>query len=281
MEFCDSVAAVRQTVARFREGRERVALVPTMGALHRGHLALVAEARARADRVVASVFVNPAQFGDPADLLAYPRRLDADRRMLEEAGVDALFAPEAAEVYAPGDETIVEPARLAGAFHGAVRPGHFRGVATVVLKLLNIVGPDVALFGEKDYQQLAVIRRVVRDLFVPVEVVGVPTVREADGLALSSRNARLSPEDRAAAPVLHRALGHGAAVLRAGQPAEMAERSILAEIGSEPRARDAHVDIVDAETFRGAGGPLKRPLGIMVSARFGDVLLIDQMEVSP
>ncbi len=281
MEFCDSVAAVRRAVARFRDGRERVALVPTMGALHAGHLALVAEARARADRVVASVFVNPTQFGDPADLRAYPRTPDADRRMLEEAGVDALFAPEASEMYGPGDETAVEPVRLAQAFHGAVRPGHFRGVATVVVKLLNVVGPEVALFGEKDYQQLAVVRRVVRDLLVPVEVVGVATVREADGLAMSSRNARLSPEDRAAAPVLHRALRRGAVALQAGQPAETAGQDILAEIGSEPRARDAHVDIVDAETFRNASGPLGRPLGIMVSARFGDVLLIDQMEVSP
>jgi pantoate--beta-alanine ligase len=268
-------------VARFRDGRERVALVPTMGALHAGHMALVAEAQARADRVVASVFVNPTQFGDPADLRAYPRTPDADRRMLEEAGVDALFAPEASEMYGPGDETAVEPVRLAQAFHGAVRPGHFRGVATVVVKLLNVVGPEVALFGEKDYQQLAVVRRVVRDLLVPVEVVGVATVREADGLAMSSRNARLSPEDRAAAPVLHRALRRGAVALRAGQPAETAGQDILAEIGSEPRARDAHVDIVDAETFRNASGPLGRPLGIMVSARFGDVLLIDQMEVSP
>ncbi len=281
MEFCDSVAAVRRAVARFRDGRERVALVPTMGALHAGHMALVAEARARADRVVASVFVNPTQFGDPADLRAYPRTPDADRRMLEEAGVDALFAPEASEMYGPGDETAVEPVRLAQAFHGAVRPGHFRGVATVVVKLLNVVGPEVALFGEKDYQQLAVVRRVVRDLLVPVEVVGVATVREADGLAMSSRNARLSPEDRAAAPVLHRALRRGAVALRAGQPAETAGQDVLAEIGSEPRARDAHVDIVDAETFRNASGPLGRPLGIMVSARFGDVLLIDQMEVSP
>jgi pantoate--beta-alanine ligase len=281
MEFCDSVAAVRRAVTRFREGRERVALVPTMGALHAGHMALVAEGRARADRVVASIFVNPTQFGDPADLQAYPRTLDADRRMLEAAGVDALFAPAADEMYGPGDETVVEPVRLAQAFHGVVRPGHFRGVATVVVKLLNVVQPDVALFGEKDYQQLAVIRRVVRDLLVPVEVVGVPTVREADGLAMSSRNARLRPEDRAAATVLSRALARGHELALSGLTAEAVGAAVLDRISAEPRAREPRVDVVDGATFEPLRGPLRGRAGIMVSARFGDVLLIDQREVEP
>lgn len=280
MEFCDSVASVRTRVAAFRAAGERVALVPTMGALHQGHMALVREARARAPRVVASVFVNPSQFGDPADLLAYPRALEADRRMLEEAGVDALFAPSAAEIYGPGDETVVETTRLARAFHGAARPGHFRGVATVVLKLLNVVGPDVVLFGEKDYQQLAVVRRVVRDLFVPVEVVGVPTVREADGLAMSSRNARLSPEARAAAPVLARALGWAEALAQLGATAEALAEAVRRIIEDEPLARESRVDVVD-EAFAPATGPLRGRVGIMVSARFGDVLLIDQREIEP
>jgi pantoate--beta-alanine ligase len=225
--------------------------------------------------------VNPTQFGDPKDLEAYPRTLEADRAMLEAEGVDALFLPSVAEMYPQGDETAVETTRLSALFHGAVRPGHFRGVATVVTKLLNIVRPDFVTFGEKDYQQLAVIRRMVRDLHVPVEVLAVPTLREPDGLALSSRNARLTPGDRAAAAVLHRALRRGAGLARNGQTLASMEHGIRAEIAEEPRAQDAQVHIVDAETFDDPGDLPRRSVGIMVSARFGDVLLIDQMEVAP
>lgn len=278
METCATVAAMR----RLREGWQgRVALVPTMGALHEGHMALVAAAQLAAERVVVSIFVNPTQFGDPKDLAAYPRTLEADRALLEDAGVDALFAPDVAEIYPEGDETIVETVRLAGAFHGAVRPGHFRGVATVVLKLFNIVRPDIALFGEKDYQQLAVIRRMVRDLFLPVAIRGVPTVRAPDGLALSSRNARLSPEGRAAALVLSRALDRAERLAAAGAPPERLAEAIRETVAAEPRATLRGLDIVDAESFAPVTEAITRRAGIMLSAEVDGVLLIDQREIDP
>ena len=244
-------------------------------------MALVAEARARAEHVVVSIFVNPTQFGDPKDLAAYPKTLEADRLMLEQAGVDALFLPPVAEMYPEGDETVVEVTRLSGLYHGAVRPGHFRGVSTVVLRLLNIVGPDVAMFGEKDYQQLAVIRRMVRDLFVPVEIVGVPTLREADGLAMSSRNVRLSPADRAAAVVLGRALDRAEAMVKDGSTLEEMVAAIRETVEAEPRASLRGLDVVDAESFRPVVRHLTGRAGIMISAEFGGVLLIDQREIDP
>ncbi|TNC52011.1 pantoate--beta-alanine ligase [Rubellimicrobium rubrum] len=281
MEICRTVEAIRDTVAGWRRAGDRVALVPTMGALHAGHMALVGQAQAQADRVVASIFVNPTQFGDPKDLAAYPRTIEADTRLLEDHGVGALFLPAVEAMYPEGDETIVETSRLAGLYHGAVRPGHFRGVATVVTKLLNIVQPDVALFGEKDYQQLAVIRRMVRDLHMPVDILGVPTLREPDGLAMSSRNVRLSPEDRAAAPVLSRALDRAEALAAEGAPVETMMQAIRDVIGSEPRAVLKGLDIVDAASFRPVVRHLTRRAGIMLSAEFGGVLLIDQREIDP
>jgi pantoate--beta-alanine ligase len=281
VETCATVAAMRATAARLRQGGRRLALVPTMGALHDGHLALLAAARARADAVVVSIFVNPTQFGDPRDLALYPRSEAADAALLAGAGADALFLPAAAEIYPPGDETIVETTRLAGVFHGARRPGHFRGVATVVCKLFNIVAPDLAIFGEKDYQQLAVVRRLVRDLHLPVEIVAVPTVRAADGLALSSRNARLAPEDRAAAAVLARALDRAQALAAAGAPVEDLHEALRATVAAEPRARLVGLDIVDAEDFAPVQGRLTRRAGIMLSAEVGGVLLLDQREVDP
>ncbi len=278
METCETVVAMRALRGSWTG---TVALVPTMGALHAGHGALVEAAKARADHVVASIFVNPTQFGDPKDLAAYPRTLDADMAMLEGAGVDALLLPSVAEMYPEGDETVVETTRLAGLYHGAVRPGHFRGVATVVTKLLNIVRPDVVTFGEKDYQQLAVIRRMVRDLHVPVEVVAVPTVREADGLAMSSRNGRLGPEDRRAAAVLSRALDRAEESLAAGDTVEEMVEAIREVVAGEPRATLRGLDVVDAETFRPVLRYVTRRAGIMISAEVGGVLLIDQREVDP
>ncbi len=278
METCETVVAMRALRGSWTG---TVALVPTMGALHAGHGALVEAAKARADHVVASIFVNPTQFGDPKDLAAYPRTLDADMAMLEGAGVDALLLPSVAEMYPEGDETVVETTRLAGLYHGAVRPGHFRGVATVVTKLLNIVRPDVVTFGEKDYQQLAVIRRMVRDLHVPVEVVAVPTVREADGLAMSSRNGRLSPKDRRAAAVLSRALDRAEESLAAGDTVEEMVEAIREVVAGEPRATLRGLDVVDAETFRPVLRYVTRRAGIMISAEVGGVLLIDQREVDP
>ena len=213
-----SVAELRKRVRRWREMNQRVALVPTMGNLHAGHIALVKQARKLADRVVVSVFVNPLQFGPQEDFGAYPRTPDADRLQLAVAGTDLLFMPEVEEVY-PGAmdaATRVEVPALSGILDGASRPGHFIGVATVVAKLFNMVQPDVAVFGEKDYQQLLVIRRMTSDLCLPVEIVGHPTVREPDGLAMSSRNQYLTKAERAQAPLLQRVLRETAYALRDG-----------------------------------------------------------------
>jgi len=281
MQVCRTIAAYREAIAGFRAHGESVGLVTTMGALHAGHLALVAAAKARHDRVVTTIFVNPTQFGQASDLAAYPRTEAADLEMSRGAGVDAVLIPDVGEIYPAGDETIVETVRLANVFHGAVRPGHFRGVATVVTKLFNIARPDAAYFGEKDYQQLAVIRRMARDLHIPVAVVGVPTVREPDGLAMSSRNVRLTPEDRAAAPVLAASLSRAEALVREGATVEAVREGIAAVIAAEPRATLRGLDIVWANTFMPAEGPVARTIGIMLSAEFGGILLIDQREIAP
>jgi pantoate--beta-alanine ligase len=201
-----SVAALREAVAAWRGRRERVGLVPTMGAIHRGHLALVGAARAAGSRVVASLFVNPKQFGPSEDFTAYPRNEAADVAAFREAGVDLVFIPGVAAMYPAGFATAVQVGGISEGLDGAHRPGHFDGVATVVAKLLLQCLPDTAYFGEKDYQQLMVVRRLARDLDIPVRIEGVATVREADGLALSSRNAYLSPEERRTAPLLYRVL---------------------------------------------------------------------------
>jgi pantoate--beta-alanine ligase len=206
METIRAEADLRRALDPCRARGERVGLVPTMGALHEGHLSLVRLARERALRVVATVFVNPAQFGPGEDFARYPRQPERDAEMLAGAGCDVLFLPEVEAVYPPGHATWIVPGGPAEGLEGACRPGHFRGVATVVCALFGLVRPDVAVFGRKDAQQLAVVRRMVQDLHLPVEIVPAPTIREPDGLALSSRNAYLSPAERRAAPVLHRAL---------------------------------------------------------------------------
>lgn len=219
MQTVHTVAELRARVAAWKRAGERAAFVPTMGNLHRGHLHLVERARELAPRTVASIFVNPTQFGPNEDFAGYPRTLDDDSRQLAAVGLDLLFAPGVAEMYPrPLDEmTQVTVPELSGILCGASRPIHFRGVATVVSKLFNMAQPDVALFGEKDWQQLMVIRRLVADLDFPVEIVGVPTVREVDGLALSSRNGYLTAEERAIAPVLYATLTASAERLRAGE----------------------------------------------------------------
>src|SRR6266852_1834857 len=208
-----SVDALRQAVASWRARREPVGLVPTMGAIHEGHLALVRAARGGCERVVASLLVNRTQFAPTEDFAAYPRSEAADLAAFQTAGVDLVFIPTVAEMYPPGFATSVEIGGVSEGLDGAHRPGHFAGVATVVAKLLLQCLPDIALFGEKDYQQLLVVRRLARDLDIPVRIEGVPTVRGADGLALSSRNAYLSPDERRAAPLLHRVLRDSAAAL--------------------------------------------------------------------
>jgi pantoate--beta-alanine ligase len=254
-----------------------------MGALHAGHMQLVAEAKGTHDRVIATIFVNPTQFGNPADLESYPRTEAADLAMLEAAGVSATFIPQVSEIYPAGDETIVETTRLANMLHGLVRPGHFRGVATVVCKLFNIIQADAAYFGEKDYQQLQVIRRMVRDLHMPVQIFGVATVREADGLAMSSRNVRLTPMDRAAAVCLSRALDAAEKAAGAGASVAEIDDAMRAVIAAEPRGRLVAIDIVEAGTLAPVGGVPAGDIAIMLSVAFGPednpVLLIDQREI--
>jgi pantoate--beta-alanine ligase len=254
METHRTIAALRHALAPRRGGS--IGLVPTMGALHRGHEALLAAARAECDHVVASLFLNPAQFGDPADLAAYPRSFEADSAAAARSGVDLLFAPEAAELYPPGFATWVDPAGAAEGLEGEHRPGHFRGVATICVKLFAIVAPDRAYFGRKDAQQVAVVKQVVRDLDLPLEIRVVDTVREADGLALSSRNGRLSPGERARAAAIPRAL--------ATRDPERA-RATLQEAGLEPD----YVELADLD------GPT-----LVVAAQVGATRLIDALPLA-
>jgi len=279
MQICRTIAEIRAAVADMRTAGT-VGLVTTMGALHAGHMALIKAASAHPN-VVATIFVNPSQFGNASDLDSYPRTQDADLAMLKQAGVTAVFIPSVVEIYPNGDETIVETTNLAHMLHGLIRPGHYRGVATVVTKLFNIIGADAAYFGEKDYQQLAVIRTMVRDLHTPVAIHGVPTVRETDGLAMSSRNVRLTPADRSAAPILIASLTAADALLKSGETIETTIDAIAATIASQPLATLGAVDIVDQITFAPATGKPNGPVGIMISASFGDVMLIDQKEVTP
>ncbi len=280
MRICRSISDCRAAVKELRATGETVAMVPTMGFLHAGHMSLVGTAKAEADHVVVSIFVNPTQFGESTDLEAYPRDEDRDLAMLREAGVAVVFLPEVETMYPAGDETIVETTRLANILHGEVRPGHFRGVTTVVARLFNIVQPDVAVFGEKDYQQLQVIKRMVADLHMSLTIIGAPTVREADGLAMSSRNVRLSAEDRQAALVLSESLTAAEAAATGATVANL--RKVIADtIAAEPRAVLKGLDIVAAETLNTIDGPLTGPTAIMISVAFGDILLIDQRVVTP
>ena len=256
----------------------KIALVPTMGALHSGHMALVAEARRRADKVIASIFVNPAQFGEGEDFGRYPRREADDAAMLEAAGCDLLWAPAVADIYPDGFATKVSVGGVSERWEGEARPGHFDGVATVVAKLLLAVRPDVALFGEKDFQQLAVIRRLVVDLGIPVEIVGVPTVREPDGLALSSRNAYLSPEERERAVALPKALKEARDAIRSGRGVGAALQAAKQNLVNAGFLRIDYLALVDAATLE----PLERPKGemrLIAAAMIGATRLIDNIAV--
>ena len=264
------VAAVRAQVAAGRADGESVGLVPTMGALHDGHLSLVRASRERDGRTLVSVFVNPLQFVAGEDLSTYPRDPERDLEALAAAGVQAVFMPAAEEMYPPGVETTVVPGALAATLEGAHRPGHFTGVATVVTKLLNIAAPDRAYFGRKDAQQLAVVRRLVRDLDLPVEIVPCATVRAPDGLALSSRNAYLDPAERAAATCLSRALGAAQAAYGRGErDAERLTTALRGVLDAEPLARVDYAELVDPETFRPPGR-----LAVL-AVRIGRARLID------
>lgn len=271
---------LRRAVDAWRAAGERVGFVPTMGALHEGHLSLVKLAREHAGRVVASVFVNPAQFGPNEDFGRYPRQPEKDAGLLEAAGCDLLFLPDVATIYPSGHATFVEPGGAAEGLEGTCRPGHFRGVATVVCALFNLVRADVAVFGEKDAQQLAVIRQMVRDLHIPVEIVPGPTVREADGLAMSSRNAYLSPGERRAAAVLHRSLRAAEEEIAAGERrGDEVRRRMLEVLNSEPLARVEYAEVVNAESFQPVetlSGRLVLPLAV----RVGGTRLIDNIRLA-
>ena len=255
-------------------------LVPTMGALHEGHLALVRRAREDNAAVAASIFVNPTQFGPQEDLSTYPRDMERDLALLDAEGVDLVYAPTPEEVYPSGFDTWIEPGTLAERLEGAARPGHFRGVATVVAKLFNVISPDRAYFGQKDGQQLAVIRQLVRDLDMGVEIVAVPTVRNADGLALSSRNAYLTPEQRAAAPVIYRALSEAERRRKQGETdAAGLRKAVRAVLESEPLLEGIdYVSVADAITLE----ELERvegPAMISTAVRMGKTRLIDNVVV--
>jgi pantoate--beta-alanine ligase len=272
-----TIAEVRAVVAAVRRQGKTVGFVPTMGALHAGHAALVRAARAASDFVVVSVFVNPTQFGPREDFARYPRTLEADRELATEAGADAVFAPTAGEMYPEKSVTWVEVKELDAELDGPARPGHFRGVCTVVLKLFNIVQPDVAHFGAKDYQQARIIAQMVRDLNVPVEVRVEPTVREADGLAMSSRNRYLSPADRALAPAIHRALQNAKARARAGEiDVARLESALAAELAAIPGARVDYARILDADSLRPLSR-LDRPAVAAVAVFLGTTRLIDNL----
>ncbi|HXE27789.1 MAG TPA: pantoate--beta-alanine ligase [Stellaceae bacterium] len=274
------IAELRRTVADWRRNSETVALVPTMGALHAGHLALIAHARAHADRVIATIFVNPTQFGPNEDFTRYPRDEAGDAAKLAAASCDLLFAPDAAEMYPAGFATTVSAGPLAAPLCGRFRPGHFDGVATVVTKLLLQAHPHIACFGEKDYQQLQIIRRVARDLDIDCTIEGVPIVRESDGLAMSSRNAYLAPEERRIAPAMHRVLVAAVAQVARGtapQEAAAAGSAALLQAGFD---KVDYLEIVYAESLQPLGDQT-RPGRAMAAARLGKTRLIDNEPVLP
>lgn len=278
IETIHTVAGLRERVRQWRGAGERVALVPTMGALHVGHVALMTAARRDADRIIVSIFVNPTQFAPTEDLSRYPRTLEADLEKAGAAGVDVAFVPDVAEMYPDGFATTVSLAGPALALETEFRPTHFAGVATVVCKLLGQATPDVAYFGEKDFQQLKVVTRMARDLDLPVRIVGVPTIREPDGLALSSRNVYLTPADRAAAPALYRALTRAANAIATGedvqQAVDIARRTVI-EAGF---ALD-YLEARHAETLASIGSSAEGPIRLLVAARIGATRLIDNIAV--
>ena len=273
------VADLRAAVAGWRARGETVALTPTMGALHAGHISLVALARQKADRVVMSIFVNPAQFAPNEDFSAYPRTFEADVALFAAAGGDAIFAPPVEAIYPPGFATRLEVGGPAAAgLEDRFRPTHFSGVATVVAKLLNQCRPDVAIFGEKDFQQLRVIARMARDLDLEAQILGAPTVREKDGLALSSRNVYLSRQEREAAPALYAALARCAAELRAGAPVAKSVAAARASVEAAGFVVD-YIEVRDAETLAPLGSIADGPARLLAAAKLGKTRLIDNVAV--
>jgi pantoate--beta-alanine ligase len=283
METVTTIDAVRARIRDWRLSRLRIAFVPTMGNLHAGHMSLLEAARGRADRVVASIFVNPLQFGPSEDYTAYPRTLADDQKLLEQERCDLLFAPSVSEMYPTGGDqrTLVTVRGLSNVLDGEFRPGHFDGVATVVTKLFGIVAPDIAVFGEKDYQQLLVVRNMTLDLALPVEIVGAPTVRAEDGLALSSRNRYLSAEERTRAPAIHQSLLRAAKALSNGAGArDPADYGLLEQMGGQELVEAGMT--LDYFSIRNAldltpPTPESTQFVILVAARLGRARLIDNM----
>ena len=274
-----TLGTLAETAAFRATAPSPVLLVPTMGALHAGHAALIDAARTHAGRhgtVVVSIFVNPTQFGPNEDLAKYPRTMEADLKVCAAHGADAVFAPSADEMYPPGDSTFVDETELSRGLCGAQRPGHFRGVCTVVAKLFNIIRPHAAIFGEKDYQQLAIIRRMVRDLFFGLEIIGHPTVREADGLAMSSRNRYLDAAERKRAAAFPAALSAAAKESDPAQIVAKAKALITAGTGAEPQ----YVGLVDAETLAPVT-VLDRPAVLAAAVKIGETRLIDNVRLAP
>ena len=269
---------LRERVAAWKRSGMLVGVVPTMGALHDGHLSLVREARAQSDRVIVTIFVNPMQFNNASDLEKYPRDEGHDLALLEAAGVDVLFAPGVDEVYPDGFATKISVAGVSEPLEGAFRPGHFDGVATVVNKLFGMTQAGRAFFGEKDWQQLQVVRRLTTDLNIPVRIIGCPTIREEDGLAMSSRNVRLSAVERETAPVLHAALQTAAAAMRAGTPVSDALDAARATITAAGFGTIEYLDLRRAESLAPAED-LSSPVRMLVAVWLGDVRLIDNIAV--
>jgi pantoate--beta-alanine ligase len=280
-ELFHEVEVMREMLARVRRMGATIGLAPTMGALHEGHGRLIDAARRETDCVVVSIFVNPIQFDRPDDFDRYPRTLDADKKFCAERGADLIFAPSAAEMYPAPQRTFVDVTRVSERLCGESRPGHFRGVATVVLKLFNILQPDRAFFGEKDAQQLAVIRRMVRDLNLPVEIAPVPTVRDSDGLALSSRNKHLSVEERRVAPILFQALLVAQGLIATGttDPA-VVKAAASAVLAQQPAVRLEYLEVVDPEEMQPVGH-IAGPVRVAAAVWLGSTRLIDNMLCEP
>lgn len=281
MDLIRDPAAMRRWASEARSRGESIAFVPTMGYLHDGHLSLMRIGRARADRLVTSVFVNPLQFGEGEDLEVYPRDEEGDLAKCESEGCDAVFFPQPDTMYPPGFQTRLVTGALTTVLCGASRPGHFDGVVTVVLKLFNLVQPHVAVFGSKDYQQLQVITRMVRDLAVPVEIVGAPIIREEGGLALSSRNAYLGPDERSQALALNQSLALAQELFAAGErDPGVILAAVRAHIQAQPLGEIDYVQLVDAEELTPLYGPLVRPAVLALAVRFGRTRLIDNRVLS-
>jgi len=281
MEILRTIQAVRGWVQAQRGAGRAIHFVPTMGYFHEGHLTLMRRAKADGGAVIISIFVNPLQFAPNEDYERYPRDLERDRQLAESVGVEAIFYPEVSEMYPSGFQTEVRVKQLSQPLCGRSRPGHFEGVATVVLKLFNIVTPDRAYFGQKDYQQLRVIQQMVRDLNLPVEIVPCPIVREADGLAMSSRNVYLSPAERQAATVLYRSLMWAQEQVQAGErDALRLQREVYEMLAREPLARIDYVELVDAETLQ-AVSRIERPTLLALAVYFGKARLIDNTLLTP